>query len=229
MKDNKLANKTIRSRTQKESLEGVITAVIGQLRWYFEDSVMAGKFENYLNDRFDKMEKDNSINHKSIVVNFLANNEAIDDEINIAHRRILAAIDVSLYFCFKANNAYDSGDIEKAWFFATEASKWQGIAGGSEHAFLLRRNNARNFAAAGGRGRSDSYEPLRQFSLQAVKEKAYPSRRNAALSIKFAVLELASRLRIPMSEQQAEKTITGWLKDVPFASTRGRIQAGIIR
>lgn len=224
-----MANKTIRAQVPKESLEGVINTVIGQLRWYFEDSVIEGKFEPYLNDRFDKMEKDRSINQKSIVVNFVEGNKALNDDVEIARQRILASINIALYFCFKSNKAYAAGDVDKAWFFATEASKWQGISGGSEHAFLVRRNTARNLAASGGRGRSDSYEPLRQFSLQAVKERAYPSRRNAALSIKTAVLKLASELRIPMSEQQAEKTITGWLKDVPFASTRGREQARIPR
>lgn len=224
-----MADKTIRARAHKESLEGVINSIIGQLRFYFEDSGIGGNYEKHLNHWFDEISRDRSISAKSIIVSFVERTKDDTDELKIARERILTSINTALYFCYKANIAQDSKNHDKAWFFAAEASKWQGMASGSEHAYYVRRSSVKNLAASGGRGRSDIYSPLRQFVLDEVNKKSYPSKRNAALSLKDAVLSMASDLKIPMSEQQAEKTITGWLKDIPFASTRGRELANLLR
>lgn len=217
------------TRPKRESLDGVICYVFSQLRWHFEDSRLGGNFENYLNDRMDTMARDRKIKPKTILNDFLERSKSSGNELEVARMRILCAIDISLYYCFQANRAYVAGNFEKAWFFTTEATKWHGLTAGAENTYRTLRDSARHLASSGGRGRSDSFEPLRTFARQAVTEKNYRSRRNAALSIKPAVLELAQKLRIPLSEQQAEKTITNWLKDIPFASTRGRELADIFR
>lgn len=215
-----MAEKKVRVRTKKHTSEGVVAAVIGQLRWYFEDSVVAGNFHQYLNNKFDEMERDRTISQKTIVVNFVEETEGMDDEIKIGRRRIQAAIDVALYFCFHANKAHLTGKFEKAWYLAAEASRWQGMAAGTEHAFHVRRNAVKNLAGSGGRGRSDKFEPLRAFAIEAVTQKKYPSKRNAALSIKADVLNLAKTINVSLSDQQAEKTICGWIDGMTFAGRR---------
>jgi len=205
-----------------ETSESVIESVIATLGRHFEKySTADKKFKDYVNSHFDKMARDRSINNRSILADFDERTLGENNEEELARHRILVTVDVSLYFCFLANEAFVARKSDEAWFFATEASKWCGIATGTAFAFHVLLNSARTHAASGGRGRSDSYEPLRQFALEAVKKRIYPSRRNAALRIKPEVLKLAAELRIPLSEQQAERTITGWLQDVPFASTRG--------
>ncbi len=69
-------------------------------------------------------------------------------------------------------------------------------------------------ASQGGKAKRDKYIPLKEFVKELVKSKSYPSRRNAAQSIKPAVLEKAKALGIALSDMQAEITITGWLKEM---------------
>lgn len=69
----------------------------------------------------------------------------------------------------------------------------------------------REFASSGGRGKKNKYQPLKDHVLTLAKGKNYPSRRNAALSMKDAVLIKARELGIPLSPDQACKTIEGWL------------------
>lgn len=224
-----MASKIVRPRVNKYSPEWVVHSTIGQLRFYFEETMLEGKFEPYLNGRMDEMARDRAITDKSIINAFIARNRTVTDELQIARDRMITSINMSLYYCFVANLAYAKGRIDKAWFYSTQASKWQGIASGSEHAFYVRRSVAQDIARSGGLGRRDRYEPLKQFSFEAVQKRKYPSRRNAALSIKPDVLKLAAELGIAMSEQQAEKTITGWLKDIPFASRKGRELVDMLR
>ncbi|MDN7877476.1 hypothetical protein [Burkholderia aenigmatica] len=69
--------------------------------------------------------------------------------------------------------------------------------------------------------------PVREFAVNLAKQKDYPSYRNAAMSIKVQVIAFAREKGISTpTEGQAEKTITGWLKEggfapTPFASKRG--------
>lgn len=66
----------------------------------------------------------------------------------------------------------------------------------------------------GAAGKKNLYKPLiaRVIELVLSKTPRYKSRRNAALSIKPEILGLAKQLSIPLSEQQAEATIGGWIK-----------------
>jgi len=222
LRETKLVSKIEDIHANSKTSDDVINNVIRDLRRYFENyscSVNMG-YENFVNSRFE-MARDRSIDIKSIVAHFHDQCSYFkDNALLIAFEEIDFAINMSLYFCFQSNEAYAVGKNDEAWFFATEASKWLGKAAGCERAALAHQDTARNLAASGGQGRSALYKPLRQFVLKAVKERNYPSRRNAALSLKPLVLKLAAELRIPMSEQQAEKTITGWLKEIPFASTQ---------
>lgn len=219
-----------RVQVKKHSVEWVIVNVIAQLRWYFEDTAVGGSFESYLNKQFDEMDRDRTIKPRNIVMDFVERTRDVDDEVAVSKCRVETSIKVALYFCLQANKASISGKTpDKAWYFATEATKWQGIASGSEHAYYVRRNALSGLAKLGGQGRSDVYEPLRKFAIAEVGKRNYRSRRNAALSIKQSVLEMAATMRIPMSEQQAETTISGWLKGIPFASTRARELANIMR
>lgn len=74
-----------------------------------------------------------------------------------------------------------------------------------------------DLARLGGQARAKKYQPLKDFVIEKCKKTKYPSRRNAALSLKTEVLALAKEKNIHLSEMQAEHTITKWLKsyDLP--------------
>ncbi|HDR9236404.1 hypothetical protein [Burkholderia vietnamiensis] len=78
-------------------------------------------------------------------------------------------------------------------------------------------------ARKGAAARKERLDPVRQFALQLANAGSYRSRRQAVLAIKDRVVSHArSLLNISMSEQQAEKTIDGWLKDLGYTPSSGK-------
>ncbi|NUA28662.1 hypothetical protein [Cupriavidus basilensis] len=83
----------------------------------------------------------------------------------------------------------------------------------------------RVLAQKGAKAKNAKLEPVKALAVKLASEKPYPSRRQAMLSIKAAVVDYANSLDgVSMSATQAEKTIDGWLKNAgftPSASKRG--------
>jgi hypothetical protein len=77
------------------------------------------------------------------------------------------------------------------------------------------RQPLQELAARGGQARRQKYEPLREMARRLATNGHYPSRRNAALAIARVILPLAPTYGIRLSEQQAERTITGWARRYP--------------
>lgn len=85
-------------------------------------------------------------------------------------------------------------------------------------------------ARLGGEKRSEKYQKLKEYAQKIATERApngrWPSQRQAAKAIKFELKSFAQQHNIPpLSEDQAETTICGWLRDMPdkdllFASKR---------
>lgn len=63
-----------------------------------------------------------------------------------------------------------------------------------------------------GKARAARYQPLKDLSFKLVRSRNWKSRRNAVQTIKPEILNMAKSLKIPLSVEQAEITITGWLK-----------------
>ncbi|MFM0441318.1 hypothetical protein PQQ84_33145 [Paraburkholderia strydomiana] len=83
-------------------------------------------------------------------------------------------------------------------------------------------NAISNRGRKGSTKRDEMYAPLRKLAREKAFAKPngepYPSKRNAALSIKDEVLAKARDLGIELSANQAERTITGWLDGMSFGS-----------
>ncbi|BET09405.1 hypothetical protein [Pandoraea sputorum] len=81
----------------------------------------------------------------------------------------------------------------------------------------------RREAQRGGEAKREKFAPVRQHALELANCGSFPSRRQAVLAIKSAVLAFATTIDgISMSEQQAEKTIDGWLKDLGYTPSTGK-------
>lgn len=68
-------------------------------------------------------------------------------------------------------------------------------------------------AIKGAKARNAKYQPLKDHAFNLVKNGKYKSRRNAAFSIAPEIIKLSKELRVPLSEQQAPITISGWLEE----------------
>ncbi|WP_087723365.1 hypothetical protein [Pandoraea sp. PE-S2T-3] len=81
----------------------------------------------------------------------------------------------------------------------------------------------RREAQRGGEAKREKFAPVRQYALDLANRGSFPSRRQAVLAIKSGVLAFAKTLDgVSMSEQQAEKTIDGWLKDLGYTPSTGK-------
>lgn len=66
----------------------------------------------------------------------------------------------------------------------------------------------------GAQGRSNIYQPLREYARQLATARKFPSKRNAAITIAPDVIAKAKELNIPFSENQAEISIAKWIADL---------------
>ncbi|MBU9311855.1 hypothetical protein [Burkholderia multivorans] len=73
---------------------------------------------------------------------------------------------------------------------------------------------------SGSTQRDAKYEPLRQLARELAASGSYPSKRNAALSIKAQIVAESQSRGINLSDAQAERTITKWLDGMTFARKR---------
>jgi hypothetical protein len=66
-------------------------------------------------------------------------------------------------------------------------------------------------AKAGANARHKNTRALKQFALDLAARKSYRSKRQAAQAITPEVMAEAKKLKCPLSQDRAEKTIYGWL------------------
>lgn len=81
----------------------------------------------------------------------------------------------------------------------------------------------RDMAQNGAKAKDEKLEPVREFALNLANDGSYPSRRQAVLAIKTRVIDYAHAIEgVSMSEQQAERTIDGWLKKSDYTPSAGK-------
>ncbi len=69
-------------------------------------------------------------------------------------------------------------------------------------------------AKSGAAGKKAKYQPLKNLAQKLVSEKNFKSRRNAAKTIMSEIIVESKKLNIYLSQDQAEITITRWLKEM---------------
>lgn len=78
----------------------------------------------------------------------------------------------------------------------------------------LLQSELKAFASEGGKAKAAKYRPLKELAAKLVNANNFKSRRNAAMKIKQEIIAESKKLNIPLSEAQAEITITNWLKEM---------------
>lgn len=123
-------------------------------------------------------------------------------------------------YCIEADKADEAADQAAAWRNIANAMYYLGLFEGAIIVEPALAHIISDRSAAGAKGRDEKYDTLRALAKNLAQEKPFKSKRQAALSIKDEILAEAKAEGIPLSEMQAERTITGWLKDIPFGSKR---------
>lgn len=129
---------------------------------------------------------------------------------------LLDYLRTSCAWAILGRKASEAGDEHKGWVCMCRAYFWLGRA--RQVSYLP--TTVKRLASTGGRKgsnkRNERYEPLRKLARELAAAGNYPSKRNAALSVRERVLKESIALKVNMSEAQAETTITGWLDGMTF-------------
>lgn len=122
--------------------------------------------------------------------------------------------------CIEADKAEEAADHSGAWRHVANAMYRLGVLEGLIVVEPALEHIISSRSAKGGQSRTVKLEPLRNLARELAQEKPFKSKRQAALSIKDAVLTKARNNGITLSEMQAERTITSWLGDMSFGGKR---------
>lgn len=141
---------------------------------------------------------------------------------NTRTKALLDYVRTSCAWAVTGQKACLAGDEHKGWVCMCRAQYWLGRANQIAQQPTAVKQAASERAQTGASKRDAKFEPLRTLARELASEKSngkpYPSKRNAALSIKPAILAKAHELAIKLSADQAERTITGWLDGMSFGS-----------
>lgn len=208
------------SWSEPENVDDIIAWLIKDLKRPYQATDSTQPFETFHREFFRELSVTPARDTSDYIAEFANGTIGNDDRKAGLKLRIILGVKVSLHHCFMASNSLPELG-SKTLYNIAQASMFVGVTkgfldslhGGADD-FLLQ------MAKAGARGRDNNYKPLRDFARSEVAKRNFPSRRNAALTLKPSVLALAKELEVALSEQQAERTITGWLADIPFARKR---------
>ena len=207
------------SLDEKNATPGqLVWNIVAQLMAIYDTSVREGSFEDFHSLLYDRIASDELMSEKTIALMFIEKTKGISDENLLVLERLKAAIYLSMYRCEQSER---SEILNEKWYFAARANWWLGTALGTETALHEIARVAKKLPRSGGAGKSNLYLPLRTLAVSLATEKKFPSRRNAVLSIRDEVLRKAKELKINLSDQQAETTITGWIRHISFAGKQG--------
>ena len=138
---------------------------------------------------------------------------------NFSKSRKQALLDylrTSCSWAILSRRASAAGDEHKGWVCMCHAQFWLGRAQQVSHLPTTVKRTASTEGRKGSNKRDERYEPLRKLARELAAAGTYPSKRNAALSVKERVLKESVAIKVNMSEAQAETTITGWLEGMTF-------------
>lgn len=173
-------------------------------------------------ERLDSNETDQPL---EILLQYATDEEKAKGTDAIA-RSPVSPILLSATYYFRAMHARGNSESDAAWSYLADARYWCGVAmagKGLESALQQAAGGLkRDMAAAGAKGRSGKYQPLRDLAFDFARNNApasgWRSRNHAVQSVKSKVLAEAKSLGIELSAENIDKTIHGWLSSMPDAT-----------
>lgn len=139
----------------------------------------------------------------------------------------VAPILISIAYCAEAREHHNAERFDHAWSAMAEANYWcgvsmagKGIPDARAQTIIAARKQT---AAKGGESRREKYKPIIEEAYRLAREMSPPkngwkSRSQAGKAIRPAVEKFAGERDIKLTENQALKTIDGWLREMPDAN-----------
>lgn len=141
------------------------------------------------------------------------------------------ALIVSCTYCLRAMRAMKSGELDLAWSYMADARYWSGVAicgkGIADARELASAEISTEVLAAkarsGAQARNAAYGPVRERAYQLARERrpasGWRSRSHAVKVISNEAHQFSLVNGPALKEESLSKTLDGWLKDMPDAST----------
>ncbi|MCZ8218866.1 MAG: hypothetical protein O9337_05560 [Acidovorax sp.] len=200
-----------------ETLDGYLKSIIKKNEAYLK-KINPGVDINVLYDQLFKPFLDDEIDGDLLTNIELLMDDTLPDERFIINHPSL----VLFAYCNQAMKAQEKGEIDVAWKFLIEASYWLGMVNATSVMPAIQEVVAKTArsenAKKAGDARAQKYEILKEEAFRLVREKkpknGWKSRLQATLNVLDDVIAFSKEKERPMSEQQAQKTIYGWLGDL---------------
>lgn len=205
-------------RDEKDgSLDGYLNSILRRNEAYLQ-RINPGVDLNVLYDELFKPVLDDEIDGDLLTdIMMLTGESLLDEKLVIYHPSL-----VLFSYCNQAMKAQERGEIDLAWRFLIEASFWLGMAGATSVMPAIQEVIAKDARSETAKKASDArnqkYDNYKEEAFRLVREKkpenGWKSRRQASFKILDDVMAFSIKMRQPMSAQQAQKTIYGWLGDL---------------
>jgi len=200
-----------------ETLDGYLKSILKKNEVYLK-KINPGVDLNVLYDQLFKPVLDDEIDGDLLTNIELLMDDSLPDERFIINHPSL----VLFAYCNQAMKAQEKGEIDVAWKFLIEASYWLGMVNATSVMPAIQEVVAKNArsenAKKGGGARAKKYETYKEEAFRLIREKkpenGWKSPRQASFKICDDMIAFSIKNGQPMSEQQAQKTIYGWLGDL---------------
>lgn len=200
-----------------ETLDGYLKSILKKNEAYLK-KINPGVDLNVLYDQLFKPVLDDEIDGDLLTNIELLMDDSLPDERFIINHPSL----VLFAYCNQAMKAQEKGEIDVAWKFLIEASYWLGMVNATSVMPAIQEVVAKNArsenAKAGGKALAKKFEAYKEEAFRLIREKkpenGWKSRRQASIKICDEIVAFSVKKGQPMSEQQAQKTIYGWLVDL---------------
>lgn len=200
-----------------ETVDGYLNSILKKNESYLK-KINPGVDLNVLYDELFK-----PILEDEIDGDLLTNIELLMDDSPLDERFIINHPSMVLFaYCNQAMKAQENGETDAAWKFLIEASYWLGMVRATSVIPAIQEVVAKTArsetAKKAGNASGQKYGILKEEAFRLVREKkpknGWKSRRQASFNVLNEVIAFSIKKGWPMSEQQAQKTIYGWLEDL---------------
>lgn len=142
---------------------------------------------------------------------------------NYTFGALIQTLCTSCAYALHASAAEEMGENTEAWSHLANAQYYLGLLEGMLIVEPALTHILVSQGKAGGNKRSQKLEPLKQRARELAGQRPYKSKRQAALAIKDEIVAMSKRddIRVNLSPDRAEKTITEWLKGMTFGDIQG--------
>jgi hypothetical protein len=123
---------------------------------------------------------------------------------------------MSYLFCVKAAHTDRAGKRDIAWSYVCDAERWCGALSAIWAVVRAGKHHSKSYSCNGKKGAKKRHKGNREVRAHAMalyKQRHYPSANKAAYALMAEILKVAKEKGVPLSEENAQRTIAGWFRN----------------